>query len=119
MPRFQVFALHAVLALAVFAAARPSLAMPIDCSKAATHNERTICADPFLLQTDARLDTLYEISQRFVAMSERSHLLDSQRAWVKEREACGTDKNCMHAAYARRASAFEAILQRAASHGPF
>ncbi len=96
-----------------------ALAVPIDCSKAVTPNERTICADPFLLQTDARLDTLYDVSTRFVAMGERGDLLDSQRAWVKERETCGTDRNCLRAAYAKRAAVFEAIIERVASHGPF
>ena len=105
--------------LLTLALPRLASAIPIDCSKASTTNERAICADPFLLQTDARLDTLYDISTRLVSPAERDSLLDSQRAWVKEREQCGTDKNCMRAAYARRASIFEAILQRAQAHGPF
>lgn len=119
MPRMRSLALPAALALATSAAARFAMASPIDCSKAATRNERTLCGDPFLLQTDARLDTLYDISQRLVAPGERDALVTSQRAWVKEREACGTDKNCMRAAYAKRASTFEGILKRAESHGPF
>ena len=106
-------------ALLALALPRIAAAIPIDCSKASTVNERAICADPFLLQTDARLDTLYDISTRLVSPAERGSLLDSQRAWVKEREQCGTDKNCMRAAYAKRASVFEAILQRAQAHGPF
>ncbi len=105
--------------LLTLALSRIAPAIPIDCSKASTTNERTICTDPFLLQTDARLDTLYDISTRLVSSNERDGLLDSQRAWVKEREQCGTDKNCMRAAYARRASIFEAIVQRAQTHGPF
>ena len=112
---------RSLLAISLLALALPRLAsaIPIDCSKASTTNERTICADPFLLQTDARLDTLYDISTRLVSPAERDGLLDSQRAWVKEREQCGADKNCVRAAYAKRASIFEAILQRAQAHGPF
>ena len=105
--------------LLALASLRIASALPIDCNKAASKNERTVCADPFLLQTDARLDTLYDISSRLVAMGERGDLVDSQRAWVKERESCGTDTNCIRAAYAKRAAVFEAILQRVASHGPF
>ena len=52
-------------------------------------------------------------------MGERGDLLDSQRAWVKERETCGTDRNCLRAAYAKRAAVFETIIERVASHGPF
>lgn len=94
-------------------------ALPIDCSKAASGNERAVCADPFLLQTDARLDTLYDIALRLVSPAEHDSLVDSQRAWVKQCDVCGTDKNCMRAAYAKRAAVFEAILQRAQAHGPF
>ena len=113
-------ALPRALALAALSAASTlAAALPIDCSKASTRNERTICADPFLLQTDARLDTLYDISTRMVAMGTRGDLVDSQRAWIREREACGTDKNCMRAAYAKRAAVFEEILKRVQEHGPF
>ena len=107
------------LALAVPSLAATALAVPIDCSKAAKPDERTICADPFLLQTDARLDTLYDVSLRFVAMGERGDLIDGQRQWVRDREKCGRDKNCLRAAYAKRTAVYEAILKRVESHGPF
>ena len=113
-PLFRIIA-----PLLLLATARAAFAVSIDCSKASTANERTLCSDPFLLQTDARLDTLYDISTRLVAMGERADLIDSQRAWVKQRESCGADKNCIRAAFARRASVFEGILRRAESHGPF
>ncbi len=115
MPLTRLLVITASIAFSAPIAA----AIPIDCSKASTKNERAICADPFLLQTDARLDTLYDISTRLVSATERNSLVDTQRAWVKEREQCGIDKNCMRAAYAKRASIFEAILQRAQAHGPF
>ena len=101
------------------ASAQIAAAVPIDCSKAASKNERAICADPFLLQTDARLDTLYDIASRLVSPAEHDSLVDTQRAWLKGRDQCGTDKNCMRAAYAKRAAVFEAILQRAQARGPF
>ena len=115
MPLTRLLVTTACLAFSAQIAA----AIPIDCSKASTANERAICADPFLLQTDARLDTLYDIASRLVSPREHDSLVETQRAWVREREQCGTDKNCMRAAYARRASIFEAILQRAQAHGPF
>ena len=108
-----------LIPLLTLGCAHLALALPIDCSKATTTNERALCADPFLLQTDARLDTLYDVSLRFLAPADRSGLIESQRAWIRQRESCGTDKNCMRAAYAKRASVFEAILERAQAHGPF
>ena len=116
-----MFALPQRLAALFVLSTAPAAAfgIPIDCSKASTSNERTICADPFLLQADARLDTLYDVSSRMVAMGTRGDLIDSQRAWIREREACGADKNCIRAAYAKRSAVFEEILQRVEAHGPF
>lgn len=108
-----------MLALTLSYLALPAFAAPIDCSKAAKPDERTICADPFLLQTDARLDTLYDVSLHMVAMGERGDLVDGQRQWITQRETCGTDKNCLRAAYAKRLAVYQAILQRVESHGPF
>lgn len=110
--------LHLAGAL-LLASATQAQALPIDCSKAAKPDERTLCADPFLLQTDARLDTLYDISLRLVPMGTRGDLVESQRAWVKERANCRTDRNCLRAAYAKRSAVFEGILKRVEEHGPF
>ena len=108
-----------VLVLSFAGVCATASAIPIDCSRAASPNERAICADPSLLQTDARLDTLYDISTRLVAMGARGDLVDSQRAWIRERQTCGTDKNCMRASYARRTAVFEEILKRVEARGPF
>ncbi len=93
--------------------------LPINCAKAATPNEKTICSDPTLIQADARMDTLYNISLHFVAMGIRGDLQDQQPVWIRQREACGTNKTCIRAAYKKRTAVFEAIIKRVATFGPF
>lgn len=96
-----------------------SFSLPIDCVKAATPNEKTICSDPTLIQADARMDTLYNISLHFVAMGTRGDLQDQQPVWIRQREACGTSKPCIRAAYKKRTAVFETIIERVATFGPF
>lgn len=96
-----------------------AFSMPINCAKASTPNEKTICSDPTLIQADARMDTLYNISLHFVAMGTRGDLEDQQPLWIRQREACGTDKPCIRAAYKKRTAVFEAIIQHVATFGPF
>lgn len=96
-----------------------ALSVPIDCTKAKTPNEKTICSDPALIQADARMDTLYNVSLHFVAMGTRGDLQDQQPVWIRQREACGTNKTCIRAAYKKRTAVFEAIIKRVATFGPF
>jgi uncharacterized protein len=96
-----------------------AFSLPIDCAKAATPNEKTICSDPTLIQADARMDTLYNISLHFVGMGTRGDLEDQQPLWIRQRQACGRDKTCIRAAYKKRTAIFEAIIERVATFGPF
>jgi uncharacterized protein len=107
--------LSAILLLAI----PQAFSLPIDCAKAATPNEKTICSDPTLLQADARMDTLYNVALHFVAMGTRGNLQDQQPIWLRQREACGTSKPCIRAAYKKRTAIFQAIIDHAATFGPF
>ncbi|HUZ94386.1 MAG TPA: hypothetical protein VMU57_05680 [Edaphobacter sp.] len=108
-----------LLIAAVFFFVPQAFPVPIHCAKAVTPNEKTICSDPTLIQADARMDTLYNISLHFVAMGTRGDLQDQQPVWISEREACGTSKPCIRAAYKKRTAVFEAIMKRVATFGPF
>jgi len=96
-----------------------AFARSIDCKKAVTPNEKTICSDPVLIQADARMDTLYNVAIHFVAMGTRGNLQEQQPVWVKQREACGTDKACICDAYKKRTAVFDAIIKHVATFGPF
>jgi uncharacterized protein len=94
-------------------------ASPIDCAKASSPTERTICKSPSLLQTDARLAAYYEIAIQFVGMGVRGDLGDSQQAFPAQRDKCGTNKVCIRAAYKKQISPLEAVIANVETHGPF
>lgn len=117
MPYFTVAACTVTLTL--IAALTAHAASPIDCTKANTPTERTICYTPSLLQTDARLAAYFEIATQFVGMGVRGDLYDSQQAFPAQRDKCGTDKACILASYKKQMAPLESIIDNVKSHGPF
>jgi uncharacterized protein len=108
-----------VLVLVLSSAKGASAASPIDCTKAESPTERTICRTPSLLQADARLAAYFEIATQFVGMGVRGDLYDSQQEFSAQRDKCGVDKSCIHAAYRKQMTPLEAIIDNVKSHGPF
>jgi len=94
-------------------------ASPIDCAKASSPTEKTICSTPSLLQADARMTTYFEIATQFVGMGVRGDLYDSQQAFPAVRNKCGTDKACILAAYKKQTAPLEAVIANVKTHGPF
>jgi uncharacterized protein len=94
-------------------------ASPIDCAKAQSPTERTICSTPWLLQTDARMTAYFEIATQFVGMGVRGDLQDSQQAFPAVRNKCGTDRACILAAYKKQTAPLEAVIANVKTHGPF
>lgn len=86
-----------VLAMAVPAAADPSF----DCAKASSAVEKAICSEdnPGLALQDGALGRLFAALKR-----EGGHdaILASQREWLKRRDACGADVNCLTRRYDER-----------------
>ena len=111
-----------LLALSLFVASVPARAAdyaPIDCAKASSSAERTICRSYSLGQAEGRMATLYGVVTSLVAMGQRADIGDAQRTWLKERNACGDDGACIARAYRSRITALSANLDAIASHGPF
>src|SRR5271170_7989825 len=98
---------------------RAYAASPIDCAKASTPTEKTICSTPTLLQADARMTTYFEIATQFVGMGVRGDLQDSQQAFPAIRNKCGTDKACILAAYKKQTAPLEAVIANVEKQGPF
>jgi uncharacterized protein len=94
-------------------------ASPIDCAKAASPTEKTICSTPSLLQADARMTTYFDIATQLVGMGVRGNLYNSQQAFPAVRNKCGTDKACILAAYKKQTAPLEAVIANVKSHGPF
>jgi uncharacterized protein len=111
-----------LVALGFVVVAGPALAAdyaPIDCGKASSPTERTICRSYPLGQSEARMATLFGVVTSLVAMGQRGDIGDAQRKWLKERNACGDDSVCLARAYQSRIDALSAALDTIASHGPF
>jgi len=111
-----------LVAVSLFAASVQAQAAdyaPIDCGKASSSAERTICRSYSLGQAEARMATLFGVVTSLVAMGQRADIGDAQRTWLKERNACGDDGACIARAYQSRIAALSANLDAIASHGPF
>ena len=92
---------------------------PINCLKAASPTEKTICGDTTLVQLDARMDTEYTISLGFLAMGSAGAQRDLQRQFPAQRDACGTDKTCIRDLYNKRIAAFDSTIAHVRALGPF
>jgi uncharacterized protein len=92
---------------------------PIDCTKAATPADVTICKTYALGQAEARMATLFSIATSLVAMGQRGEIMDDQQPWLKQREACAADVACLTTAYADRIQQLNKIITDIAAHGPY
>ena len=107
------------LTLAAGAPADAADYAPLDCAKAGSPAQKTICGDYLLGQQEARVATLFEWSTSFVGMGQRDHIHDDQRAFIATRDACGADTACLRSAYAKRTTQLDAVLSDIKSRGPF
>jgi uncharacterized protein len=108
--------------LSLLAASLPARAAdyaPVDCSKASSPAERTICQSYPLGQAEARMATLFGVVTSLVAMGQRGDIGDAQRKWLKERNTCGDDSACIARAYQSRIAVLSSALDAIASRGPF
>ncbi|HEY0220332.1 MAG TPA: hypothetical protein VGC26_11305 [Afipia sp.] len=117
MTRLFLIAVAAVLA--TMSPAKAAGYAPLDCGKAASQSEKTICSNYELGQLEARAATLFEITTSLVAMGQRGAIQDGQRAFIGKREACGSDVACIRNVYGTRIKQLEAVTSGIASRGPF
>jgi uncharacterized protein len=92
---------------------------PLDCEKASTAAETTVCKGYTLGQDEARLATLFGVLTSLVAMGQRADLVETQRRWISVREACGSSVECLSRAYQARIKELSAVLDTLAKRGPF
>ena len=76
----------------------------MDCSRASTPAERTICGDKKLLFLDRDLTIVYrKFIKVFSDTGHYTHLVadtrTGQKEWLRKRNACGTDAACIRAAH--------------------
>ncbi|RUP07894.1 lysozyme inhibitor LprI family protein [Hyphomicrobium sp.] len=110
----------AIIAMAMAsAAANAGEYAPLDCSKAQSSAERTICKNYSLGQSEARMATLFSIVTSLVAMGQRGNIQDDQRKWLQSRNACGDNLACLRESYAARIQQLENVMAGIASRGPY
>jgi uncharacterized protein len=108
--------------LMVLASAFPAAAgdySPLNCAKATTATEKTICSSYSLGQAEARMASLYQWATSFVAMGQRGAIQDAQSAFIKKREGCGSNAKCIGDVYTARIEQLEAVMDNVKQHGPF
>lgn len=73
-----------------------------DCALARTTTEKTLCADKNLADLDRLMAKRYRTLRDARNFSQSQSLIASQKAWLKRRDACGSDRNCLQQRYATR-----------------
>jgi uncharacterized protein len=108
------------LCLAVLAIIFPSevgWSDPSWCSKARTETEKTICADETdshyfdsLINFDKELNEMISrVYREISSVAERSSVRFDQRQWLKQRNKCGVDSDCIKRIYLSRLNALAAL----------
>lgn len=101
-------------------AAKPAVAAGIDCAKAATATERTICRDDELRTLDASIASDFADALAAAQGATRQALLAQQRRWLNRRDhGCkGDDAACLRSSYHARLDALEALTARISPGNP-
>jgi uncharacterized protein len=81
-----------------------------DCRTNTGPDESTICASPQLSQLDRQLSNVYLTVRDRLDARQQIVLRDAQRAWLRQRAACGMNTNCIAAAYRARIPQLQAIM---------
>lgn len=109
----------AVVAVGFASVASAADYSPLNCAAANSASEKTICNSYELGQLEARMATLYQWSTSFVGMGQRGDIQDAQRAFLKERAACGAELRCLREAYQKRIAQLQNVMENVRQKGPF
>jgi uncharacterized protein len=78
-------------------------AASFNCRTAALPAERAVCTGPYLSRLDDDLAYWYgKAKLRARYFGQMSWLRSEQRAWLRERNACGWNRACLRSAYEER-----------------
>ena len=79
-----------------------SQAASFACNKAVHADEKAICANRSLNDKDVEMATKYQFLKGLFAMGRSGDMADSQQAWLKQRQACGGNVQCLTQRYQQR-----------------
>lgn len=101
MQRLTAFAILTLAALTFNAPS--SLAASFDCEKPElAPDEKAICDNRALNDADVKMVTTFDLLAGLLAMGARGTMQDEQSAWLKRRQACGSDAACIRTTYDER-----------------
>lgn len=89
----------------------------MDCTKAVSVVETTICANKPLYELDAQMASIYGRLIRAIAPGQAG-IKTAQREWLKTREACGEDVDCLNRSYSHRIEGLHAQWIDAVAYQP-
>lgn len=93
-------ALYAIVVSALLFHTGITLAAPgFDCTKAVAAAEREICQNRGLGDQDRQISGLYGSLMETVQPELKNNLRDSQRAFLKQRNACNANVPCLQSQY--------------------
>lgn len=73
-----------------------------DCGRASTSTEFAVCESEDLWVLDKAMANLYFLFKRNQNTGRSAEFLDSQRAWLQRRDACGANLDCLVERYSSR-----------------
>jgi uncharacterized protein len=80
-----------------------SQAASFDCTKTdLAADEAVICKDLSLNDLDVKMVTTFDLLTGLMPMGNRDLLRDEQLSWLKTRQACNGDADCIRSAYETR-----------------
>ena len=94
-------------------------AADFDCKRASSLSEKAICTNHSLSDADVKLATSYHLLTPMLAMGSRGDVQDSQRAWLKQRDACGKNTACLQGMYSQRQQQLDRYWANIYSRGPY
>ena len=112
-PRGWLAALPLLFALP----AAPAVA-GMDCARARTPTEKTLCADAALHRLDDELGAAYARLRAAQQPGQNEALRQAQRGWLKQRDACGSDAECLRQRYDTRLAELQVQQSRALAYRP-
>jgi uncharacterized protein len=114
---FDRIALTLAVFFAVMLAGMPAFGAGMDCRRAASATETAICARADLKQRDSELGSLYD-KLAAAQPQGRAALQQSQRQWLKARDACGARNDCIASSYDSRLTVLRTQLRDVLAYQP-
>ncbi|ASL95912.1 hypothetical protein AXT60_24800 [Salmonella enterica subsp. enterica] len=99
---------HIILLLSLLCISLSASAASFDCNKVTNSAEKTICADRKLSEFDVELAVKYDFLLHLHGMGGQLSMKEEQVAWLKKRNACKSDKQCLNNKYRKRISEMNA-----------